>query len=79
MGTGVEGPEGDISDVVGELDGLDENRSEGRFFFLSTFPEPAGALSGGSSIGVNVETSDVKMLKLFLRRFDMIGNCEASS
>ena len=78
IGIGVEGPEEGISAVVGELEGLDEKNVAGRLFFLRTFPEPAGALSGGLSMGVNGEISGGKIERLFLRRFDMLGLAASS-
>lgn len=61
---GVRGLDGAMSDV-GELEGLDEKRVVGRLFLSSLL---AGALSGGSSMGVNGEIGGGrKMLKDFLR------------
>ena len=65
-GTGEEG----IAEAVGELEGLEE-KVIGRRFFLSR--PPMGALPG-SSIGVKGVISGVKILKLFLRLFNMLGN-----
>lgn len=77
IGIGVEEPEEGMLEVVGELEGLEEKRVTGRRFFFRR--PPAGALSGGSSMGVNAETSGVKMLRLFLRLFDMVGCIRISS
>ena len=61
---GVRGLDGAMSNV-GELEGVEERKVGGRFFLSSP---PAGALSGGSSIGVNAERGGSrKMVKDFLR------------
>ena len=71
IAVGVEGL-GDGIEVVGELEGLVEEKVMGRRFFLSK-PPTGGALSGSSS-GVNGVMSGVKILKLFLRLLDMLVN-----
>ena len=68
IGIGVE-ELGDGIEVVGELEGLVEEKVRGRRFFLSK--PPTGALPGSSS-GVNGLISGVKILKLFLRLLDML-------
>lgn len=61
---GVRGLDGAMSNV-GELEGLEEKKVGGRLCLSSP---PAGAVSGGSSMGVNVERGGGrKMLKDFLR------------
>ena len=61
---GVRGLDGAMSDI-GELEGLEEEKVGGRLFLSSP---AAGAVSGGSSMGVNAETGGGrKMLKDFLR------------
>lgn len=61
---GVRGLDGAMS-TVGELEGEEERTVGGRLFLSSP---PAGALSGGSSIGVNAERGGSrKMVKDFLR------------
>ena len=74
IGAGVPGPEEGMSTLEGELEGLEEEKNVlvRLFFFLRTFPEPAGALGGGSSIGVRGEISGGNIDKLFLRRLDMM-------
>ncbi len=75
IGICVEGLPDGIAEVVGELEG-DEEKVRGRSFFLSR--RPTGALPG-SSIGVNGVNSGVKMLKLFLRLFDMLADDHITS
>ena len=71
IGIGVGGFGEGISDVLGELEGLDENVMGRRFFFSR--PPPTGALPG-SSMGVNGEISGAKILKLFRRLPDMFAD-----
>lgn len=68
---GVRGLDGAMSDI-GELEGLEEEKVVGGRLFLSS--PPAGAVSGGSSMGVNAETGGGrKMLNDFLRcRSDIV-------
>lgn len=69
---GVRGLDGAMSDV-GELEGLEEKVVAGRFFLSRP---PTGALSGGSSMGVNAETGGGrKMLKDFLRCLRHNNHC----
>ena len=58
-----------MSEVVGELVGLEEKRAAGH---RSLSSPPAGALSGGSLMGVNAEISGRKMVKDFLLRLSDI-------
>ena len=61
---GVRGLDGAMSDV-GELERLEEKKVAGRLILSRP---PAGAVSEGSSMGVNAETGGGrKMLKDFLR------------
>lgn len=69
IGADVVGLEEGMLAVVGELEGLEVEKVTGRFFFLSRPPDDA--LSGGSSMGVNGDSSGLKMLRLFLRLIDM--------
>lgn len=71
IGIGVEGLEEGMAEVVGEFETLEAEKFVGRRFFLSR--PPSGALLG-SSMGVNGATSGVKILRLFLRLFDMVSN-----
>lgn len=66
--SGLAGLEGGMSEVVGELVGL-EKRAAGH---RSLSSPPAGALSGGSLMGVNAEISGRKMVKDFLLRLSDI-------
>lgn len=63
---GVRGLGGAMSDV-GELEGLEEKKVAGRLFLCSP---RSGALSGGSSMGVNAEIGGRNMLRDFLRCLD---------
>ncbi len=70
---GVRGLDGAMSDV-GELAALEEKKDAGRLILSRP---PAGAVSEGSSMGVNAETGGGrKMLKDFLRclRDDKYGS-----
>ncbi len=77
IGAGIEGLEEGMLEVVGELDRLEVEKVTGRFLLLSNPPDDA--LSGGSSIGVNGETSGGKMLRLFLRLNGMISSNHSNS
>ena len=68
---GLAGLEGGMSELVGELVGLEEKRVVGR---------PAGALSRGSLMGVNAEISGQKIVKDFLLRLsDILANMHSDS
>ena len=57
---------------MGELEGLEDKNVAGRRFLSRP---PAGALSGGSLMGVNAETSGRKIVKDFLLRLsDIVPN-----
>ena len=74
---GLAGLEGGMSELVGELVGLEEKRVVGRRFLSSP---PAGALSGGSLMGVNAEISGRKIVKDFLLRLsDISANVHSRS
>lgn len=61
-----------MSELVGELEGLEDKNVAGRRFLSRP---PAGALSGGSLIGVNAEISGRKIVKDFLLRLsDIVPN-----
>ena len=74
---GLAGLEGGMSELVGELVGLEEKRVVGRRFLNSP---PAGALSGGSLMGVKAEISGRKIVKDFLLRLsDILANMHSRS
>lgn len=77
IGAGIEGLDGGMLEVVGELERLEVDKVMGRFFLLSNPPEDA--VSGGSSIGVNGEMSGGKMVRLFLRFNDIVSSSHTNS
>ncbi len=60
-----------------ELEGLEVEKVAGRFCFLKKPSDDA--LSGGSSMGVNGESSGGKILRLFLRLIDIVPNSHTGS
>ena len=61
-----------MSELVGELEGLEDKNLVGRRFLSRP---PTGALSGGSLMGVNAEISGRKIVKDFLLRLsDIVPN-----
>lgn len=77
IGAGIEGLEEGMLEVVGELERLEVDKVMGRFFLLSNPLDDA--LSGGSSIGVNGESSGGQMLRLFLRVNDIVSSIHTNS
>ena len=61
-----------MSELVGELEGLEDRNVAGRRFLSRP---PTGALSGGSLMGVSAEISGRKIVKDFLLRLsDIVPN-----
>ena len=75
IGMGAERVGEGIAGVVGELEGLEE-KVIGRRFFLR---RPSTGALPGSSIGVKGVISGVKIVKLFLRLFDMLEDGHTTS